>query len=173
MKKFLKVTLVIVALVVIAFFTLVLPKTVSMIEDYPRYTFEYVTEDTAMVSDYAIGTNRNPGDYGYSGFEEVDYTSLLDDTQLNGWYVAATKDSITRTLVISHGRTANRLKTMKYLSLITFLIPCILFAQEKEKIGKNLDSRKADYSDIARQIWDWAELGNVGVVGLTAVEERV
>ena len=48
---------------------------------------------------------------------------------------------------------------MKYLSLITFLIPCILFAQEKEKIGKNLDSRKADYSDIARQIWDWAELG--------------
>ena len=118
MKKFLKVTLVIVALVVIAFFTLVLPKTVSMIEDYPRYTFEYVTEDTAMVSDYAIGANRNPGDYGYSGFEEVDYTSLLDDTQLNGWYVAATKDSITRTLVISHGRTANRLKTMKYLQVI-------------------------------------------------------
>jgi len=118
MKKFLKVVLVIIALVVIAFFTLVLPKTISMIEEYPRYTFEYVTEDTAMVSDYAIGENRNPADYGYSGFEEVYYKSLLDETQLNGWYVAATKDSITRTLVISHGRTANRLKTMKYLQVI-------------------------------------------------------
>lgn len=118
MKKFLKVTLIIVALVVIAFFTLVLPKIVSMIEDYDRYTFEYVTQDTAMVADYAIGDNRNPGDYGYPGYQEVDYQSLLDDTQLNGWYVAATKDSISRTLVISHGRTANRLKTMKYLQVI-------------------------------------------------------
>ena len=118
MKKFLKVVIVILAIVVIAFFALVLPKTVSMIEDYDRFTFEYVTADTAMVADYAIGDNRNPGDYGYPGFVEVDYQSLLDDTQLNGWYVAATKDSITRTLVISHGRTANRLKTMKYLQVV-------------------------------------------------------
>lgn len=118
MKKFLKIFLIIIVLVIAAFYFLVLPKTVSMATDYPRYTFEYVTEDTATVSDYAIGDNRNPGDYGYPNYEEVDYKSLQDDIQLNGWYVPATKDSINRTLVISHGRTANRLKTMKYLQVI-------------------------------------------------------
>ena len=118
MKKFLKVILIIVAVVLIAFFALVLPKTVSMIEEYPRFTFELVTQDTAMVADYGIGDNRDPGDYGYPGFVEVDYPSLLDDIQLNGWYVAASKDSIRQTLVISHGRTSNRLKTMKYLQLV-------------------------------------------------------
>ena len=117
MKKLLKIVLIIVAVVVIAFFALVLPKTVSMIEEYPRFTFEYVTQDTALVADFGIGDNRDPGDYGYPGFVEVDYPSLLDGTQLNGWYVAANKDSITQTLVISHGRTSNRLKTMKYLQL--------------------------------------------------------
>lgn len=118
MKKFLKIFLIIVVVVIAAFYFLVLPKTVSMATDYPRYTFEYVTEDTAMVSDYAIEDNRNPADYGYPNYEEVDYKSLQDDIQLNGWFVPATKDSINRTLVISHGRTANRLKTMKYLQVI-------------------------------------------------------
>lgn len=118
MKKFFKVILAIIVLVVAAFYLFVLPKTVTMVTDYPRYTFEYVTEDTAMVSDYAIGSNRNPADYGYPNYVEVDYKSLTDDLQLNGWYVPATKDSINRTLVISHGRTANRLKTMKYLQVI-------------------------------------------------------
>lgn len=118
MKKFLKVFLIIIIVVIAAFYFLVLPKTVSMVTDYPRYTFEFVTSDTAMVADYAIGENRNPADYGYPGYVEVEYKSLQDDIQLNGWYVPATKDSINRTLVISHGRTANRLKTMKYLQVI-------------------------------------------------------
>lgn len=118
MKKFLKIALVIIVVVIAAFYFLVLPKTVSMVTDYPRYTFDYVTADTAMISDYGIDGNRSPADYGYPNFEEVDYTSLQDDIQLNGWYVPATKDSINRTLVISHGRTANRLKTMKYLAVI-------------------------------------------------------
>lgn len=118
MKKFLRIAIIIIALVIIAFFTLVLPRTVSMITNYPRYTFEFVTSDTAKVSDYAIGENRNPADYGYPDYQEVDYQSLLDDIALNGWYIAATKDSISRTLVISHGRTSNRLKTMKYLQVI-------------------------------------------------------
>lgn len=118
MKKFLKIFLIIIVVVIAAFYLLVLPKTVKLATDYPRYTFELVTEDTAMVSDYAIGTNRNPADYGYPNYEEVDYKSLQDDIRLNGWYIPATKDSINRTLVISHGRTANRLKTMKYLQII-------------------------------------------------------
>lgn len=118
MKKFLKIFLIIVVLLIAAFYFLMLPATVSMITDYPRFTFEFVTEDTAMVADYAIGNNRNPADYGYPNYEEVDYTSLQDDIQLNGWYVPATKDSIDQTIVISHGRTANRLKTMKYLQII-------------------------------------------------------
>ena len=118
MKKFLKVFLAIVIALVIAFYFLILPKTVSMVTDYPRFTFDDITQDTAKVSDYAIDGNRSPADYGYTNFEEINYKSLQDDIELNGWWVPATKDSINRTLVISHGRTANRLKTMKYLAVV-------------------------------------------------------
>lgn len=48
---------------------------------------------------------------------------------------------------------------MKYLCLPLSLITFIAFSQDKETIGKNLDSQKAKYSGIAKQIWDWAELG--------------
>ena len=118
MKKFFRIFIVVVILLVAAFFFLVLPKTVSMIKEYPRFTFEQVTSDSTQIVDFAIGDNRNPGDYGYANFVEEDYKSLLDDIDLNGWYVPATKDSITQTLVISHGRTSNRLKAMKYLQVM-------------------------------------------------------
>lgn len=155
MKKFLKVILAIIVLVIIAFYFLVLPKTVTMVTDYPRYTFEFVTEDTAMVSDYAIEGNRNPADYGYSNFEEVDYKSLTDDIQLNGWYVPATKDSINRTLVISHGRTANRLKTMKYLQVIKeFGLDSLynVFIPDHRNSGKSQEASTAMGYEFAEDI---------------------
>ena len=117
-KKIFRVLIVLIVVLVAVFYLLVVPKVVSLITDYPRYTFEYVTEDTAMVSSYAIFDNRNPADYGYPNYQTVDYKSWKDDINLNGWYIPASKDSITKTLVISHGRTANRLKTMKYLQVI-------------------------------------------------------
>lgn len=48
---------------------------------------------------------------------------------------------------------------MKYLNLTLLLISTLAYGQGKEAIGKNLDNKKAMYSGIAKQIWDWAEVG--------------
>ncbi len=118
MKKFLKVLAVIIVLLVLAFYFLVVPKTVSMITDYDRYTFDFVLNDTAMVADYAIGSNRNPADYGFPDYDEIDYQTLTDGLKLNGWYIPSSSPEVSKTLMINHGRTSNRLKTLKYLELV-------------------------------------------------------
>ena len=48
---------------------------------------------------------------------------------------------------------------MKYLYLLICLISTVVYSQDKNAIGKNLDREKDRYADIAKQIWDWAELG--------------
>ncbi len=118
MKKFLKILAISIVLIALAFYFLVIPKMVSMITDYDRYTFDFVLEDAEMVEDYAIGNNRNPSDYGFFNYEEVDFETLFDGLKLNGWYVPSSKQGVNQTLLINHGRTSNRLKTMKYLALI-------------------------------------------------------
>jgi hypothetical protein len=118
MKKFFKIMIIGLLLVMAAFYFLVLPYTVSMITDYERYTFESVFENPELKEKFGIGENHDPSDYGYSNFVEIDYETLYDGLMLNGWYIPAKKDSITQTLMINHGRTSNRLKTMKYLALV-------------------------------------------------------
>lgn len=118
MKKFLRILAISIVLIVLAFYFLAIPKFVSLITDYDRYTFEYVTSNPEMVENYGIGSNRNPADYGFPNYEEIDYETLTDGLALNGWYVPASKEGIKQTLVINHGRTSNRLKTMKYLALV-------------------------------------------------------
>lgn len=117
MKKFFRAVLIIVAVVILAFYLLVVPYFVGMITEYDRFTFEFVTENPEMLEKYDIGDKRNPGDYGFA-YEEVDYKTIFDDVNLNGWWVPATKGGVEKTLIISHGRTSNRLKTMKYLEVV-------------------------------------------------------
>lgn len=118
MKKILKIIAIVIVVVVIAFYFLVVPKTVSMITDYDRYTFEFVLSDTAMVANYGIGTNRNPAHYGFPDYDEIEFETLTDGIKLSGWYIPATVPERSKTLIINHGRTSNRLKTMKYLELV-------------------------------------------------------
>ena len=89
-----------------------------MITDYDPFTFEYVLNDPYLVSEYGIHDNNIPEDYGFES-EEISYSSA-DGTRLNGWYVKAKKPT-SKSLVFVHGRTSNRLKTMKYLSLVDSL----------------------------------------------------
>lgn len=117
MKKFIRAVVIIMVLMVLSFYFLGIPHFVGLITDYEPYTFEYVTEDPKMVKDYAIGENRNPKDYGFD-FEELNYKTIFDDLNLSGWWVPAKKEGVQQTLIISHGRTSNRLKTMKYLEVI-------------------------------------------------------
>ncbi|WP_422008438.1 alpha/beta hydrolase [Roseivirga pacifica] len=118
MKKFLKFLAIGIVLIVVAFYFLGIPYFTGLITDYDRYTFEYVTENPKMVEAYGIADNRTPADYGYANFEEVSYKTIFDGLNLNGWYIPAKKE-VDQTLIISHGRTSNRLKTMKYLELVS------------------------------------------------------
>lgn len=118
MKKFLKILAVILVLLVLAFYFLVVPKTVSMVTDYDRHTFESVFTDSTRLADYAIGEKRGPADYGFPDFQEINYNTIYDDLNLNAWYIASSKPEVSKTLIISHGRTSNRLKAMKYLEII-------------------------------------------------------
>ncbi len=87
----------------------------NIITNYEPYTFEKVLNNPDMRVNYGIGDYQSPKDYGYD-FEDIDYISL-DSTALNGWYISAEKPS-GKCMVIIHGRTSNRLKTMKYLALV-------------------------------------------------------
>lgn len=118
MKKFLKIFGISVLLIALAFYFLAIPHFVGLITTYDRYTFEYVLNNPEMIESYGIGENRNPADYGFPTYEEVDYLTLTDGLALNGWFVPASKPGVSQTLMINHGRTSNRLKTMKYLELV-------------------------------------------------------
>lgn len=118
MKKFLKILVIVLVVVVIAFYFLVVPKTVSMVTDYDRHTFEYVISNPEVLENYGIGEKRGPADYGFPDFEEIDFKTIYDDVNLNGWYVPASKPEVSQTLIISHGRTSNRLKALKYLEIV-------------------------------------------------------
>ena len=115
-KLFTIITLLVILIIVIYIF---LPRiVVNMITDYEPYTFEKVLTDPEMCEKFGIYNNTKPGDYGFIN-EEIDFQSL-DGTRLNSWYIPAKKKS-NHCLMLIHGRTSNRLKTMKFLALIDSL----------------------------------------------------
>ncbi len=93
-----------------------IPKVIyKMVTEFEPYTFERVLGDTALIADYQIGAYRSPVDYGYDDTEEVTFMST-DSVLLSAWFVPCRKQTDS-TLFLIHGRTSNRLKTMKYLQL--------------------------------------------------------
>ena len=116
MKKFLVILVVIITALAVAVYFIVPGVIVGMITSYEPYTFEYVVENDSLPETYGIYDNRSPADYGFENFEEVDFSSYLDSLPLNGWYVSSAPNS-SKCIVMVHGRTSNRLKTMKYLQL--------------------------------------------------------
>ena len=116
-KKLIIIFAILIALLIIAY--LFVPHiAVNMITDYEPYTFEKVLTDPELCEKYGIFTNTKPEDYGFES-DEIDFKSL-DGIMLNSWYIPAKKTS-SHCLLLIHGRTSNRLKTMKYLSLIDSL----------------------------------------------------
>jgi hypothetical protein len=118
MKKILITASVVIIFVVVCAYIFIPIVVLNMITTYEPYTFETVLGNTEMRADFAIPLQNKPEDYGFKS-EEIDFKSL-DDTQLNGWYIPAKKPT-NHSLVLIHGRTSNRLKTMKYLALIDSL----------------------------------------------------
>jgi pimeloyl-ACP methyl ester carboxylesterase len=118
MKKIFIRLIVVLAILVLSVFVFVIPKTVSMVTDYPRFTHDDVFDNPELLAHFDINEARDPGDYGFENFTEVNYETLYDGLNLNGWYIPSSKAGIEKTLMINHGRTSNRLKTMKYLEII-------------------------------------------------------
>ncbi|MDA0194329.1 MAG: hypothetical protein O2887_04580 [Bacteroidetes bacterium] len=87
----------------------------GLIHNFEPYSFERVFDDDTMKVNYGIYEMRDPGDYGFS-YEDISYYSYPDSIQLSGWFVP-TNSKVHDCIVLIHGRTSNRLKTMKYLEL--------------------------------------------------------
>lgn len=116
MKK--KILIGVVLLTVIGWgaYSFIISTMISMVKDYDPFTFEFVLQDSVLLEKYGLTTQDHPEDYGFDNVEEVTFYSSLDKLELNGWYVNSSPLS-TKTVLIIHGRTSNRLKTMKYLQL--------------------------------------------------------
>jgi len=97
-------------------YSYVIKTIVGLTKDFEPYTFERVLEDSVMNARYGLIDQDDPSDYGYDAVEEVAFYSSLDNLELSGWYVNSASSS-KQTVIIVHGRTSNRLKTMKYLEL--------------------------------------------------------
>lgn len=102
------------ALLVYIFFTVFF---VYSVEYYPVRTYQKVWDDKSLWDHYAIGDKRNPMDYGFDYRDEV-FPSYQKGLNLNAWYVPAQQDDSSSAILLLHGRTANRLKPMKYLKLV-------------------------------------------------------
>jgi pimeloyl-ACP methyl ester carboxylesterase len=112
----------------------------KMIINYPKFTHEKILSDSSMRADYGIGNCSAPEDYGFSA-EEIDFFSM-DSTALNGWYIEASQPG-KKCLVLIHGRTSNRLKTMKFLALVdTFDLDrsYSIFIPDLRNSGKSADA---------------------------------
>ena len=120
MKKIISWVLVVIATLLIAVYFVVPTVILKMITTYPKYSFETVLDYDSMRADFGIYNFRSPEDYGFKNVGNVDFKSLYDSIKLNGWYVPSDR-AVDSCIILVHGRTSNRLKTMKYLRLIDTL----------------------------------------------------
>lgn len=123
MKKWMKVTLIIIVVLVGLVYFVGLPmmtkKAAHDILAYEKMTFERVLSDSIMKNEhYYIGDERSPSDYGYDSVETISFNSVYDEEiKLEGWYVHSAVSDTAPCVIISHGRTSNRLKTMKFVKM--------------------------------------------------------
>ncbi len=120
-KRYLTIILLSIAfLLFVSVFYIVPSIVVREITHYKPYTFSSVLDYDSMRADYGIYGNDHPSDYGFKQVEDINFTSFYDHTKLNGWYMPTPRPS-QACIIFVHGRTSNRLKTMKYLALIDSL----------------------------------------------------
>lgn len=124
MKKWIRNLLIIlVALALLIYFVgipFVEQTVVKMSLEYDASTLEAVYQDSAKAADYGIYNKKTPADYGFGQYEELTYASIFDeDIQLSGWWVKSAPSDTAPVVVLCHGRTANRLKPLKFLELFS------------------------------------------------------
>ncbi len=118
MKKIIIIVFAIITAFLIVGYIFIPRIAVSMITEYEPFTFDKVLTDTVLCRKFGIGDNAKPEDYGFKS-DNINFQSL-DETKLNGWFIPA-KTLSDHCIILVHGRTSNRLKTMKYLELVDSL----------------------------------------------------
>ncbi len=155
MKKWIIILIGLLLLLSWAFLYFVPQKVLTMITEYEPYTFEQILQNDSAREHYGIYDNDDPTDYGYEDVEEVMFTSDYDGTGLSAWYVNSAPFS-GQCVLLLHGRTSNRLKTMKFLELFkttgldtvyNFFIPDLRNSGKSEASSTYMGYRFAD--DIA------------------------
>ena len=86
----------------------------GLYRDYPR-------ADAAVHTQYhyqwfADDSLRSPEAYGWTGYEELSFTS--DGLKLGGWWFPATDSSVTQTLILVHGRWSSRYRFVSSLPVL-------------------------------------------------------
>lgn len=123
MNKWIRNTLIVLAVLFALIYFVGLPmatdKFASDVLNYDRIEFEEVFEDSVMVYEhFYIDDHKSPEDYGFEKVDIVEFPSVYDeDVMLEGWFVHSAPSDTAPCVLISHGRTSNRLKTMKFLEL--------------------------------------------------------
>lgn len=158
MKKWILIIVGLLLLLAWAFLIYVPNQVLTMITEYEPYTFERILPyDSARVH-YGIYDNNEPADYGYDKVTEVSFTSGFDGKKLSAWYVNSAPNR-GQCVLLLHGRTSNRLKTMKYLELFkstgldtvyNFFIPDLRNSGKSEASSTYMGYRFAD--DIAASV---------------------
>lgn len=87
------------------------------VEYYNRRTYEDVFKNKKLLEHYSIGKKRTPTDYGVR-YENTVFTSGDQENRirLHAWFIPSEKKS-KKAIIMVHGRTANRMKPMKYIDL--------------------------------------------------------
>lgn len=85
---------------------------INQIEKYPKVTLEEIYNSKKMRQKYNIENISNPRDYGFE-YKELNFKS--GKLNLYGWFIE--NKEAEETMIIVHGRSANRLTVLSYLEM--------------------------------------------------------
>lgn len=91
---------------------------VRQVRHFEPVTHQDPFTDPAQITEYKLDGRRTPADFGFARYDTVSYRSRPDGLRLTAWWLPAEQPGATSTVVLLHGRNANRLKPMKYLPLL-------------------------------------------------------
>jgi pimeloyl-ACP methyl ester carboxylesterase len=91
---------------------------VRQVRTYEPMSHDAPFTDPAQIVEYGLEGKRTPADFGFPDFSVVRYATAPDALSLEAWWMPAERLDAEAAVLFVHGRSANRLKPMKYLPLL-------------------------------------------------------
>ena len=86
------------------------------IVNYDHISIEAVVADAELAKKFHLVEKPVPKAYGFEDYREINFNSL-DKTPLSGWLVKSKVAAVTSCVIFAHGRAANRMMTLPFLSM--------------------------------------------------------